>query len=118
MRPSLLPLLSLGLSLLAAAGLPAAGVPAAPEIPKEVRRALDRLIDDKIKQIGEQKNEAGETFQRGYCAKNYRPAEGGGYRVTLYKDVITAPKEMKRERYELILAPGEDGDWRIASEEK
>ncbi|RMG46146.1 MAG: hypothetical protein D6718_06050, partial [Acidobacteria bacterium] len=32
--------------------------------------------------------------------------------------VITAPKEMKRERYELILAPGEDGDWRIASEEK
>ncbi|UCF68611.1 MAG: hypothetical protein JSV80_04775, partial [Acidobacteriota bacterium] len=91
--------------------------PADEEIPRDVKKALDAVIDAKIKDLKEQKNEKDRQYLRGVCAKNYRPQEDGTYRVTFYKDTIFTEKEVKRERFDLTLASKGEDEWEVTNEE-
>ncbi len=86
------------------------------EIPSELSEALNAAMREKIKELGEVKNEYGKSTKRASFSRHYRKVDDGSYQTTLI--VSTASNDqMVTERFLVTMKDQGGQKWAITGED-
>ena len=100
---------------LAFAWIPALSAEEDVEPPQEIKEAIVKALDAKAVEVAKEKNEHDKPSKRGRYGKRFTKSEDGRYKAFFFIDTVLGNK-VRTERFAMILAPGEGGEWKIAEE--
>ena len=113
--PRSLAAILLGLVLLSPMN-PSPSLAARPDVSPEIQEALEKVVDARIKELKEEKNEEGLPYKKAFSSKIFRPTEDGGYLTRLSIDTVRGD-EMTLNTFALHLAQDDAKEWKIEKEE-
>ncbi len=99
--------------LLVSAG-PAKAAVVGEDLPYQLREELEAVLQAHVQDIANEKNDAGDRFQRASYSKAFRKGDDGTYVVALVKDIAKGDT-LTTERYSVTLTK-DGGKWKIREE--
>src|SRR5207249_3957455 len=87
-----------------------------PDVPEDIRTALEAAMTAKMSTLFDEKNEDGQLYKRGTFSRQFRKVDDETYQVTSHRD--TASKDaLTTERFLVTLKKDPSGKWKVASED-